>query len=137
MQNPGYVSFHLYIIEIADPVPSTDNAVSGTGMSSDESDQQESSGTDDYSDTDLATVLTQLIRRLIAPPLELLQWCLDVFIIGGYFFFASRWDSGRAHILSERNSGLEERSDSLFSDFVSGTQPPPPDVKPDLTTLKV
>jgi len=136
LQNPGYVSFHLYVTEVSDPVPSTDNAVTATGMSSDESDQQESSGTDDYSDTDLATVLTQLIRRLIAPPLELLQWCFDIFIIGGYFFFASRSDSGRAHILSERNLGLEERSES-FSEFYNGTQPPPPDVKPDLTTLKV
>lgn len=45
-------------------------------------------------------------------------------------------NSGRAHILSERNVGLEERSES-FADFVTGIRPPPPELEPDVTMLSV
>ncbi|XP_046454954.1 DDB1- and CUL4-associated factor 11-like isoform X2 [Daphnia pulex] len=71
----------------------------------DSSNRDTSSMSDEDSDTDIATVLTQLIR------------------------------SGRAHILSERNSVFEERNESFF-DFLPNAQPPPVDSTPDLTVLE-
>ena len=108
-------------------------------MSSEESsEQRDSSGTDDDSDTDLATVLTQLIRRLLATSFTLYGFVDSCFhrLMTACYLFAFGINSGRAHILSERNLGLEERSES-FTDFVTGIRPPPPDPKPDISALEV
>lgn len=91
---------------------------------------------EDESDTDIATVLTQLIRRLvIIYPLIIIGWCADHLNFRKFFYF-SGYHSGRAHILSERNSVFEERNES-FHDFLSGARPPLTDNPPDLTVLEV
>lgn len=111
-------------------------------MNSDDEDRESSnrddtsSMSDEESDTDIATVLTQLIRRLvIIYPLIIIGWCADRLNIEQFFpFFANH--SGRAHILSESNSVFEERNES-FHDFLSGARLPFVDSPPDLTVLEV
>lgn len=106
-------------------------------MNSDDEDRNDSprsssSLSDEESDTDIATVLTQLIRRLVIYPLMFIEWCVDQFNVRRNLPIL---DSGRAHILSERNSVFEERGES-FHDFLSSARPPLFD-KPDLTVLEV
>lgn len=97
----------------------------------DEDSPRGSSSDEESEDADIAAVLTQLIRRLVIYPLMFLEWCVDQFNVRQYLPL----DSGRAHILSERNSVFEERGET-FHDFLSSTRPPLFD-KPDLTVLEV
>lgn len=109
-------------------------------MNSDDEDRDSSShrgsslSEDDDSDTDIATVLTQLIRRLLIAFSVLLVWCTDQLTMRIFSFSGNI--SGRAHILSERNSVFEERGES-FPEFLSGASAPLVDTKPDLTVLEV
>ena len=108
-------------------------------MNSDDEDRESSnrdssSMSDEESDTDIATVLTQLIRRLVFFPIVIIQWCAHRLKIRPFFPFLGN-HSGRAHILSERNSVFEERRESFY-DFLPNAQPSV-DNTPDLTILEV
>lgn len=100
----------------------------------DSSQRNSSMSSDDESDTDLATVLTQLIRRLVIYPLMLFEWCKDRLNMQQYLPILGNY-SGRAHILSEGNAVFEERGET-FPEFCSSARTPLLD-KPDVTYLEV